>query len=112
MIAALITSVMLLAAAIIPPFPFTTYDQVPNVVPERKVCDGSVLRLTAAYGEWLIFSTEGRDVFIHVSNGSPDYVYFVVGRSIDPIKVRQAVTFADAKRLYPDVCAFFAEKEA
>jgi len=109
-----LVGLMLLAAVSIPPLPFTSYSQVPGVRPVGPACQETardVVKLTAGGGEWTIVSSSTRDVFVHIERGVPDYVYFVIG-SADPIVVREALTFEEAKRRYPDgVCAFFVEKD-
>ena len=111
---ALIVGLMLLAAAV-PALPFTSYSDVPGVRVVGPACMETVpgvTRLSAGGGQWTIVSSQTRDVFVHISGGMPDYVYFVVG-SGDPIKVRNAMTFDEAKARYPDgVCSFFAEKDS
>ena len=108
----LLAGLMMLVAATVPPLPFHSYADVPGVRPLGPMCDEQVMRLTTANEEWTILSTKERDIFIHLTNGSPDYVYFVVGTS-DPIVVRDALTYDEALQRYPQgACPFFQEKDA
>ena len=99
---------LLLLVAVVPPLPFTSYREV-TVTPTGQTCDGQATVLRGP--DWVVLSTQGRDIFIHSTDGSPDFVYFVVG-SGDPIKVRTAMSIEEARRRYPDPCAFFLEVDA
>lgn len=107
----LAAGIMLIAASIVPTFPFTNYGDVQGVRPTgQMMCSNTVAVLEAT--NWRIFSTDTRDIFVHYDlAGEPDFVYFIVGYSGAPITVRSALTIAEARVRYPDACAFFVEKD-
>ena len=106
-----IAGLMLMAASVVPVFPYTTYEQIPNVTPVSTVCDGRVSMMHAQ--GYVIYSTDQKDIFLHIGkDGEYDFAYFVIG-SGNPIRVHHALTIEQARQRYPGgPCAFFTEADA
>ena len=95
-------------AAGVPPFPFTEYPPARQVQP---ACHGPALAADLS-DDWIGLSSETRDVFIHLTNGEPDYVYFAVGTVGNGPVVQRVLPIAEAKVRYPDLCTYFTEEAA
>jgi hypothetical protein len=98
------------AAGQAPPFPWKSYTDVPPV-DMAPACGGAVVVATIN-AEWKVFSSETRDMFVHLTDGVVDYVYFTVGVAGSTIKVTRVLPVDEALRLYPDACAYLTEKSA
>lgn len=95
-----------------PRFPFATYQAVgPVSGPARQVCGGDAVYVTINE-EWRVFSSKTKDVFIHFTDGEPDFVYFAVGQAGGVITVTRSLPYEEARRLYPDPCAYLSEASA
>lgn len=103
-----------ITAASVPPFPFAHYSDIHGVTPIGPACttvtDGVTELSTADYR---ILSSVEKDVFIHLAEGAPDYVYFAKGTSgADVINVVRSLTIDAARVAYPTgPCPYFVEKE-
>lgn len=98
-----------LAVALAPPFPWTTYDDVPTPTFIGRLCDGTVVagRISP---EWVVATTTTRDLFIHYTDGNLDFMFFTEGTvSGRKIVVRKVLSLDEALKAYPDPCSWFTE---
>lgn len=110
----LIAGLLMLAhvsVGVVPAFPYTSYGEMRGVVPDGPVCQGTAMRLHN--DEYVIYSTDAKDIFVHSTDGEADFVYFAKSTGAEKINIIRAVTIDEAKRLYPmGPCPYFSEVEA
>lgn len=110
----LVAGLLLLAhvsVGTVPVFPYTDYGSIPGVVPDGPVCQGAAVRLHS--DEYVIYTSETKDIFVHNTDGEADFVYFAKSTGAEKINIVKSLTIDDAKRLYPmGPCPYFAEVDA
>jgi len=101
-------------AAGAPAFPYHRYADIPDDVLIGPTCpDGDVMM--GRSGETFRILTMGdRDIFIHVTDGQADYIYFTQGTAEDGvIHVLHVYTADEVKAHYPaGPCSYFHEVSA
>ena len=100
------------ALAVAPTFPWQTYPEIPSVAPMGPACNGAA-EVYQISDEWRTLSSATRDVFVHFTDGVPDFVYFTEGTaSGQRISVKRVWTIEEAQQKLPDPCAWFTEISA
>src|SRR6266478_9494767 len=91
----------LLIAAGAPAFPFTRYSDV-HAIPVGGACGNQAMIVVSEDGDWQAMSGKDKDVFLHVSNGAPDYAYLTEGDGSEPIVVKRVLTYKEFQEQYPN----------
>lgn len=95
-----------------PDFPFKQYKDIPDVKIMGPACQDVANDIVFVTGgpDWRMLSSKTDDLFLHLTDGHPDVVYFTKGQGENytaPITVVKVMDIVSFRAAYPDPCTYF-----